>query len=36
MNYETGATCLVAVAVVIAISAALRLRREAQERRNCG
>lgn len=33
MNYETGATCLVAVAVVIAISAALRLRREAQERR---
>lgn len=33
MNYETGATCLVAVAVVIAISAALRRRREAQERR---
>lgn len=33
MNYETGAKCLVAVAVVIAISAALRRRREAQERR---
>lgn len=33
MSYETGATCLVAVAVVFAVSAALRRRREVKERR---